>query len=100
MAEQKTSGAFMTDANASTITSPMPFSAVGSRGQRPSGAGMRSANRSRALLLPLLGADLAALAISVAIAGGLAFEISQHFLNTPYMAWDSHSLMARLAIWA
>jgi len=100
MAEHKASGAFLTDANASSITSSMPFSAVGSRGKRPSGAGIRSVSRLRWLVLPLLGADLAALAISVAIAGGLAFEISQHFLNTPYMAWDSHSLIARLAIWA
>jgi Undecaprenyl-phosphate galactose phosphotransferase WbaP len=97
MSEHKASGAFMTDTNSSTIASSMPFSVVESRGEKPAGA--LPINHSRGLVLPLLGADLAALAVSVAIAGVVGYEISQHVLKTPYLAWDSHSLVARLAIW-
>jgi undecaprenyl-phosphate galactose phosphotransferase len=100
MSEHKASGAFMTETNSSSITSPMPFSVVESRNQMPSSANARPISHSRGLVLPLLGADLAALAVSVAIAGGLGYEISQHLLKTPYMAWDSRSLAARLVIWA
>src|ERR1700744_598490 len=100
MSEHKASGAFMTETNSSSITSPMPFSVVESRNQIPSGANARPISHSRGLVLPLLGADLGGLALSVAIAGGLGYVISQHLLKTPSMAGDSGSLAARLAIWA
>jgi len=100
MSKHKASDAFMTDSNSSTITSPMPFSVVETRREMPSGASAQTVNGSRGLVMPLLGADLAALAVSVAIAGGIGYEFSRHLLKTPYMAWDSRSLLARLAIWS
>jgi Undecaprenyl-phosphate galactose phosphotransferase WbaP len=100
MHEHEAAGAVMKNTNSSTINSPMPLSVVQSRGEMPSSAAARPVNRTRGLVLPLLAADLAALVTSVAIAGGLGYEISKYFLKTPYQAWDSSGLAARLAIWA
>jgi undecaprenyl-phosphate galactose phosphotransferase len=99
MPEPKAADTFMTDPKSSTVASSMPFSVVGSRSDIKPTVAARP-NRARGLVLPLLGADLVALAISVAIAGGLGYEISQHFLKTPYMALDSRGLVARLVIWS
>jgi Undecaprenyl-phosphate galactose phosphotransferase WbaP len=100
MHEQEPAGTFMKNTNSSTINSPIPFSVIQSRGEIPSGAAANVVNHSRGLVLPLLGADIAALATSVAIAGGLGYAISKYFLKIPYEAWGSSGLAGRLAIWA
>jgi Undecaprenyl-phosphate galactose phosphotransferase WbaP len=89
----------MNEMNSSTINSPVRFKIPESRDDKQALAMVRPRGLASRIVLPLLGADLAAMAVSVGIAGALAYEVSQHILNTPYQALGSSELVRRLLIW-